>query len=78
MTNPQPLAHARLERNARHYQPDPMLDRAVELFYSDREAWNKLPAQLRSRTGIYEDLRRAYRDAVKAGVVPDDRGPSAA
>ncbi len=55
-----------------------MLDRAVELFHSDREAWNKLPAQLRSRTGIYEDLRRAYRDAVKAGVVPDDRRPSAA
>ncbi len=75
MTNPQPLAHARLERNARHYQPDPMLDRAVELFYSDREAWNKLPGQLGSRTGIYEDFRQQYRDAVAAGAIrADHRG----
>ncbi len=75
MTDPQPSAHARLERNARHYQPDPQLDRAVELFYTDRAAWNKLPAQLRSQTGIYETFRQQYRDAVAAGAIrPDHRG----
>ncbi len=77
MTDPQSLSLARLERNARHFQPDPQLDRAVELFYTDRAAWNALPAQLRSQCGIYEDFRRAYRDAVRAGVVPADRGPAA-
>ncbi len=77
MTDPQPLALARLERNARHFRPDPQLDRAVELFYSDREAWNRLPAQLRSQTGIYEDFREQYRAAVRAGVVPADRGSAA-
>ncbi len=75
MTDPQPLALARLERNARHYQPDAQLDRAVELFYSDRAAWNALPAQLRSLTPIYEDFRTAYRDAVAAGAIrADHRG----
>ncbi len=68
---------ARLELNARHYQPDPQLDRAVELFYTDRAAWDRLPAQLRSQTGVYEDLRESYRAAVRAGVVPADRGPAA-
>ncbi len=68
---------ARLEANARHYQPDPQLDRAVELFYSDRAAWNALPAQLRSLTPIYETFRQQYRDAVRAGVVPADRGSAA-
>ncbi len=77
MTDPQPLALARLERNARHFQPDPQLDRAVELFYANRAEWNKLPAQLRSQTGIYEDFRTAYRDAVRAGIVPADRGGAA-
>ncbi len=74
MTDPQPLALARLERNARHFQPDPQLDRAVQLFHTDRAAWDRLPRQLRSQTGIYEDFRTAYRDAVRAGVVPADRG----
>ncbi len=74
MTDPQPLALARLERNARHFQPDPQLDRAVELFYSDREAWNRLPAQLRSQTGIYEDFREQYRAAVRAASFPPTAG----
>ncbi len=52
-----------------HFQPDPQLDRALELFYTDGGAWDRLPAQLRSQTGIYEDLRESYRVAVKAGVV---------
>ncbi len=77
MTDPQPLAHARLERNARHFRPDPQLDRAVELFHSDREAWNRLPAQLRAQTGIYADFKDAYLAAVRAGVVPADRGSAA-
>ncbi len=77
MTEPQPLAHARLERNARHYQPDPQLDRVVELFHTDRAAWNALPAQLRSQTGIYADFKEAYLAAVRAGVVPADRGSAA-
>ncbi len=77
MTDPQQLALARLERNSRHYQPDPQLDLALELFHTDRAAWDRLPAQLRSQTGIYEDFREAYRAAVRAGVVPADRGGAA-
>ncbi len=73
--DPQPLSLARLERNARHYQPDPQLDRAVELFYSDRAAWDRLPAQLRSLTPIYETFKQQYQDAVAAGAIrPDHRG----
>ncbi len=77
MTDPLSTSAARLEMNARHFQPDPQLDRAVELFHTDRAAWDRLPAQLRSQTGIYEDFREQYRAAVRAGVVPADRGPIA-
>ncbi len=77
MTDPQPLSLARLERNARHFQPDPQLDRAADLFHQDRAAWDTLPAQLRSLSSIYADFREDYRAAVRAGVVPADRGPAA-
>ncbi len=67
---------ARLEMNARFYRPDPTLDRAVSLFYEDREAWNRLPRQIRDQTGHYESFKRYYSDAVKAGVIKADRGPA--
>jgi hypothetical protein len=69
---------ARLEINARAYRYDPVLDRAADLIDSDREAWNRLPASLQSQSVIHRDFRNYYRDAVAAGVVRDDRGPSAA
>lgn len=69
---------ARLELNARPYRYDPVLERALELFHTDQAAFNRLPGQVQGQVGIYEDFRQQYRDAVAAGVVPDDRGPTAA
>lgn len=63
--------------NARHYQPDAQLDRVVELFHADRAAWDRLPADLRSQTGVYLDFKESYSAAVRAGVIPADRGPVA-
>ncbi len=68
---------SRLEMNARFFQPDPQLDRAADLFHTDRAAWDKLPAQLRSQSSIYADFREYYRAAVKAGVIKADRGSAA-
>ncbi len=41
----------------------------------DHAAWMQLPAVVQSRASIHADLRRAYRDAVEAGVIADDRTP---
>ncbi len=62
--------------NASLYRPDPTLDRAVSLFYEDREAWDQLPRQIRDQTGDCESFKRYYSDAVKAGVIRADRGPA--
>lgn len=70
--------NARLEINARHFRYDPVLDRAADLFHTDRAAWNRLPRSVKSQTDIYADFRQQYRDAVAAGVITDDRGPDAA
>ncbi len=68
----------RLAANARLYAPDPHLDRAADLFEQDRQAWERLPARTRDLSVIHKDLRNVYRAAVRARLIPDDRGPSAA
>ncbi len=69
---------ARLERNARAYRPDPLLDRVADLMdRGDAEAWMRLPMRVQGEASVHRDLRAAYRAAVEAGVVPDDRGSDA-
>jgi ferric-dicitrate binding protein FerR (iron transport regulator) len=68
-----------LEINARHHRHDPVLERACELWDTDRAAFDRLPASVKSQADVYRDLRQYRRDAVEAGVfVPTDRDPSAA
>ena len=76
--SPSGLEKARLAMNARSYRHDPQLEHALELFHTDRDRFDRLPGQLKSQVGIYADFRDQYRAAVEAGVIPDDRGPSAA
>ena len=77
MTNPE--SHlARLEGNARLFRYDADLERAADLFDSDVDAWSRLPVIVQDRSGLYRDARAAYRRAVEAGAVADDRGPTAA
>ncbi len=78
MTEPDWSRNARLEINAKHHKHDARYERVLELFETDRAAYDRLPGQLKAEAGIYADFRSSYRDAVKAGVIPDDRGPSAA
>lgn len=66
---------ARLEMNARGHHYDAGLERVADLFNTDRQAWNALPRQVQSVSSVYRDLRDHYRRAVKAGAVPDSRGP---
>ncbi len=68
----------RLAANARMYRPNELLDRAADLFENDRQAWDRLPARTRDLSLIHKDLRDLYRAAVRARLIPDDRGPSAA
>ncbi len=69
----------RLAANARSYRPDPLLDRlADQQEAGDLDAVRRLPRALQSQVDVHMDLRSAYRAAVAARVVPDDRGPSAA
>lgn len=76
--NPRDTDLARLEMNARHFQYDAALEHAVELFHNDRPAFERLPNQLRSQVGIYQDFRQSYRDAVAAGAIKADHRGSAA
>ncbi|MDP9460493.1 MAG: hypothetical protein M3Q22_09665 [Actinomycetota bacterium] len=67
----------RLAANARMYQPDELLDRAADLYEQDRQAWERLSARTRDLSVIHLDLRNVYRAAVRARLIPDDRGPAA-
>ncbi|RZU32708.1 hypothetical protein [Blastococcus saxobsidens] len=78
-----PLSHdenqrARLETNARSFRPDPTLERACELWDTDRAAFNRLPRSVISQHDIYRDVRQAWRDARAAGVYTPYTGPDAA
>ena len=64
---------ARLEIAARLYHCDADLERAADLFDTDPIAWTQLPVILQDRSGMYRDARAAYRAAVEAGAVADDR-----
>lgn len=68
----------RLAANSRLYRPDAELDRLADLFEKDRPEWDRLPARYRDLSFMHKEMRDAYRAAVSAGLVPDDRGPSAA
>ncbi len=69
----------RLAANARAYKYDPALDPIADAMdCGDAEKWQRLPARLIGLASTYRDFRASYRAAVEAGVVPDDRGPSAA
>ena len=68
----------RLEANARAFRVDPQLEPIADLFHADRDRYDRLPHSIKSQLDIYNDLRDHYRAAVAAGVIPDDRGPSAA
>lgn len=76
MTEPLDSRLAKLELNARLHRYDKTLDDAADLFDSDPTAWARLPRIVQDRSGMYRDARDAYRRAVEAGAIPDDRGPS--
>lgn len=69
---------ARLEINARLFAYDPVLEAAANLFDQDPAAWQKLPILLQDRSGHYRDARAAYRRAVEAGAIEDDRNAGSA
>ncbi len=68
----------RLAANARMYRPDPHLDQAADLFENDRQAWERLHPRTRDLSLIHKEMRDLYRSAVRARLIPDDRGPDAA
>ena len=68
----------RLAANSRAYRYDARLDPIADAMdRGDVEAWRGLPARLVDLASTYRDLRGYYRAAVRAGVIPDNRGPSA-
>ncbi len=71
------LEDGRLAANSRMYRPDPQLDKAADMFEQDREAWERLHPTTRDLSLIHLDLRNLYRAAVRARLVPADRGPAA-
>lgn len=73
-----PGAHriAKLELNAKMFEFNAHLEKLADLFDSDVEAWQRLPVIVQDRSGLYRDARQQYRDAVAAGAIADDRGPS--
>ena len=78
MTDPD-SKRGKLELNARAYKYDPLLDPVADAMdRGDTEAWRRLHPVVIDRAGIYRDFRKQYRDAVAAGVITDDRGPTAA
>ncbi len=79
MTHPLDSFEAgRLAANARMYRPDAHLDRLADMFENDRDRWDALPARQRDLSLIHKEMRDVYRSAVRARLVPDDRGQSAA
>jgi hypothetical protein len=77
-TDPVDSERVKLYEHAQRFQYDARMERALELFENDRPAFMRLPNEIKSQVGIYADFRDDYRRAVTAGVIPDDRGPSAA
>ena len=68
---------AKLALNAELYRFDPHLDHVADLMDAGDAAWTKLPPIAQDRGSLYTDARAAYRRAVRAGAVADDRrGPT--
>lgn len=67
---------ARLEINARSHHPDPILERACELWDTDRAAFDRLPRSVKAQADIYRDFREAHRQAVEAGVYVPNHNPN--
>lgn len=65
-----------LEVNARSHRHDPILERACELWDTDRAAFDRLPPSVKSQHDIYRDLRQYHRDAVAAGVYVPNHDPN--
>ena len=72
------VERGRLAANSRLYRPDANLDRLADMYENDRHRWDALPLQQRDLSYMHLEMRQQYRRAVAAGVIPDDRGPSAA
>lgn len=80
MTTEPPLNSrlGRLELNARGHRHDPQMEEAARLWREDRDHFDRLSPSIKSQMSVYIDLKRHYDDAVRAGAVPDDRGPNTA
>ena len=77
MTEPLDSQLARLEGNAKLYHYDADLEPVADLMVAGDAAWTKLPLIVQDRGSLYADARAAYRRAVRAGAVADDRrGPT--
>jgi len=68
----------RMQLNARGFRYDPQMEEAARLWREDRDRFDRLGAAIQSQLGVYLDLRDHYDAAVSAGVIADDRGPTAA
>ena len=69
----------RMEMNARGFRYDGQMEEALRLWAEDRDRFDRLSPSIQSQMSVYLDLKRHYDDAVRAGVVPADRGgPTAA
>ena len=65
-----------LTRNARHHVPNPVLERAVTLWATDRDAFDRLPRPTKAQFADYQDFRACYLTAVDRGLVdPDGKTP---
>ncbi len=78
MTDADQNTSSRAILNAQAYRYTKHLDDAADLLEHDPDRWAQLPERLQDLASIHADLRGYYRDAVKRGLIPDDRGPDAA
>lgn len=72
----QPTAQGVLVLNARLYRYDRDLDRLADLVEQGPAAYAHLPARVLDLALMHKEFRDHYREAVAAGAVPDDRGPT--
>ena len=77
-TTPEASRLAKLELNAKLFEFNQALEDAANLYDSDPAAWQRLPVILQDRSGMYRDARAAYRAAVRAGAIADDRNAATA
>lgn len=67
---------AQLAGNAKGYQYDPVLEPIADAMdHGDYNTWSRVHPLLQDRASMYRDFRAAYRTAVAAGAIADDRTP---